>query len=569
MLSKIKGLRHLGSQVDWSTCRGHGLPMNGVCDFLCNSICNVSVLTKAYDSTKDAESPDLPCWIKFSEDPTITNPEDDFVLPSISYWVDNHKIYDKEANVKGVSTLDNGVDKISRILKNQFESPDSVSQVLNGCDVNLSESLVLQVLKRFSNAWKPAFEFFNWAKLQSGLIIPPSSYDLMVDSLGKSKNFDLMWELVEEMDRLGGYITLVTMGKVFRRLAKGGRYEEAIQAFKKMERFGVKKDVAALNFLMDALMKGRSVEHAQEVYLEFKNQILPNLQTFNILIHGFCKARQFDKAKIIMEEMKSHGVSPDVVSYTSLIEAYSHDKDFRKVDTILEEMQEKGCPPNTVTYTIIMLALGKAKQSKEALEVYNKMKQNNCVPDSLFYSSLIYILSKDGRLKDARALFEDMPRQGITPGVLAYTTMITIACQHSEEENALKLFQKMEENQCKPDIETYIPLLKMCCRMKRMKVLSFLLSHMFNNDISIDLGTYSLLVTGLCKHGKLEHACSFFEEMVLKGFVPRESTYEMLVKELDKKGMGKAKERIAELMAQSKLQGCSHSSFGDNRAWEH
>ena len=60
------------------------------------------------------------------------------------------------------------------------------------------------------------------------------------------------------------------------------------------------------------------------------------------------------------------------------------------------------------------------------------------------------------------------------------------------------------------------------------------------------------MVRGLCKNGKLENACSFFEEMVLKGFVPKDSTYKMLIEELQVKGMEKEKKHIEKLMLQAK-----------------
>uniref|UniRef100_A0A5B7B8L1 PROP1-like PPR domain-containing protein n=1 Tax=Davidia involucrata TaxID=16924 RepID=A0A5B7B8L1_DAVIN len=533
--------------------------MNGVHSFLCNSLCNMAESPIVDNSLNTAESPELPGWVKFSEkeNPVMENSEDDFVLPAISYWVENHKLQDQKVDLKCVvsDTIDSDVDKISKILRNPFQSLDVVLQALNGCSFNVSETLVEKLLKRFRNNWIAAFGFFKWANLQMGFKHTPDSYNSMVDILGKSRKFDLMWELVEEMDQLGGYITLVTMSKVMRRLARSGRYKDAIEAFGRMERFGMKKEVEAMNVLMDALVKENSVEHAQDVYLEFKNYIPPNSHTFNVLIHGWSKARQLDKARKTLEEMENHGFRPDVISYTCFIEAYSREKDFRKVDAILEEMQQKGCPPNVVTYTIVMHALGKAKQINEALEIYEKMKQNGCIPDSSFYNSLIYILSNSGRLKDAHDVFEDMSNHGVTPDVLTYNTMIATACKHSQEENALKLLQKMEDSHCKPSLDTYHSLLKMCCRMKRIKVLSFLLSHMFKSDVSIDLGTYSLLVHGLCKSGKLEHACSYFEEMVLKGFVPKDSTYKMMIEELEKKGMEKAKKGIEELMLQAKKQG--------------
>lgn len=55
---------------------------------------------------------------------------------------------------------------------------------------------------------------------------------------------------------------------------------------------------------------------------------------------------------------------------------------------------------------------------------------------------------------------------------------------------------------------------------------------MMRNDVGIGFKTYSSLVHGLCKSGELEHACSFFGEKVLKGFIPRDGLYKMLVKNM-------------------------------------
>lgn len=521
--------------------------------FYSNPLCTM------VESQLAPESPELPSWVKFSNNQTHenTDSDDDFVIPALADWIDGYMLNDRTEVTRHTLTKkkdENDVAAISRILEERHPSLEKVAEALDSCGFTLSNDLVEQILKRFSSFWVPALGFFTWAKAQTGYVHSPELYNFMIDILGKLKKFNLMWDLIEEMSRLDGYVTIFTMTKVMRRLTKAGEYEEAIEAFRNMERFGVNKDTAAMNVLMDALVKGDSVEHAHKVLLEFKDSIPPNSHSFNVLIHGWCKVRKFDHANEVMEDMKKQGFHPDVVSYTSFIEAYCRDKDFRKVDEVFEKMKENGISPNVVTYTVLMHALGKAGQLSEALKVYEKMKSNGCVPDAPFYSSLIFILGQAGRLKDAREVFDDMPKQGVIQDVMIYNTMITIACKHSQEENALRLLKEMEEKSCKPELETYHPLLKMCCRKNRMKVLNFLLDHMFRNNLSLEVGTYSLLVNGLCKSGKLESACLFFEEMVLGGLAPMKGTFKTLVGELESNSMVKEKEHIENLMALSQNQ---------------
>ncbi|KAK9930849.1 hypothetical protein M0R45_018157 [Rubus argutus] len=341
--------------------------------YFSNPLCTIT------DPAQVTESPELPSWVKFFENkhPKDASSDDDFVIPSLANWVETHNLNHPTKSPKPLGeTADTDIENVSTILKIRYPSPENAAQALDGYDFNLSNNLVQRVLMRFSNDWVPALGFFTWANNQTGYRHPPEAYNSMVDILGKSKNFELMWDVVKEMDRIeGGYVTLETMTKVFRRLAKAGKHQEAIEAFRGMERFGVSKDVVALNTLMASLVKERRVEHAQEAFLEFKESIPVNAHTFNILIHGWCKNRKLDIARKTMEEMESHGFCPDVFSYSSLIEAYCSDKDFRKVDEVLSEMK------------------GKGKLTK-ALEVYEEMKRNGLVPDVSFYSSLIYILGK-------------------------------------------------------------------------------------------------------------------------------------------------------------------------------
>ncbi|GLJ25838.1 hypothetical protein SUGI_0495010 [Cryptomeria japonica] len=452
---------------------------------------------------------------------------------------------------KNSQVLDRDVAKIIQVLKAQ---PQDIQKALDECGVKVSAGLVEQVFKKFNTDWSSALGFFKWVGSQCGYKHTPEDYDTMVDILGKMKQFQAMWNLIEEMKLVGGLISLRTFTKAMRRYGGAEKWEEAIRTFNDMEEFGVEMDTAAMNVLLDVLCKEKKAEHVWDVFVDLKDRIPPDAHTFNALIHGWCKARKFEEAEWTIEEMKRHGFSPCVVSYTNFIEAYCLDKDFHKVDKLLDEMQEKGCPPNVVTYTIVMRALGKAKKIEEALRMYDRIKANGCTPDIAFYNSLIFVLGKGGRLKSAYEVLRELPKTGITPNIVTYNTLLAVTSEFLEEENALRLFREMEENNCKPDLQTYNPLLKMCCRMKRMKILSYLLEDMLRKDCVPDLGTYSLIVYELSKVGMLDQACQFFEEMIEKKIVPKHITYRYLVGELERVGNKEQNRRIQELI--KKVQHC-------------
>ncbi|KAF0930801.1 hypothetical protein E2562_035276 [Oryza meyeriana var. granulata] len=442
------------------------------------------------------------------------------------------------------------IDEVSRILSARFASPEAIVIAMDCCSVRVTGCLVDKILTRFSNDWVAAFGFFMWASTQGGYCHRSDSYDLMVDILGKFKQFDLMWDLINQMVEVGGLISLMTMTKVMRSLAGASRWTEAINAFHKIDRFGVLKDTKAMNVLLDTLCKERSVKRARGAFQELRVTIPPDESSFNTLIHGWCKARMLKEAVETMEEMKHHGFSPSVVTYTSLVEAYCIEKDFQTVYTLLDEMLNRLCLPNVITYTIVMHALGKAGRTRKALDTFDKLKEDGFSPDASFYNSLIYILGRAGRLEDAYSVVEEMRRTGIPPNVTTFNTLISAACDHSQAENALKLLVKMEEQSCKPDIKTYTPFLKLCCKRQWLKLLLFLVCHMFRKDISPDFSTYTLLVSWLCRNGKVAQSCLFLEEMVLMGFTPKQETFDLVMDKLEMRNLQTTYKKINILRTQ-------------------
>ncbi|KAJ3673299.1 hypothetical protein LUZ60_006673 [Juncus effusus] len=538
----------------WGRRNRGGVFLN-VCNGFCSSV----------------QSPELPDWFKNpkendSNSSLNLNSDDEFVLPTKLEFSEgiNKSTETSSNNKRNISwagtvyfydkTNDSEVEinQIIHNLKPNFTSPESVIVSLNNCSVMVSNCLVEKILVRFNNDWIRAFGFFMWADSQPDFNHSPESYNAMIDVLGKFKQFDLMWGLIRKMSQIGGLISLETMKKVMRRLAGAGQWVETVSVFKEIEKFGVKRNISALNALLDTLCKERSVRRAHEVFDEMSELIPPNETSFNSLIHGWCKARKIDKARETMKEMRELGFKPCVITYTSLIEAYCLEKDFVTVDLILKEMRNDGCAPNVVTYTIIMHSLGKVGKIKEALGIFERMKKENIELDASCYNSLIYLHGRAGKLNDAQNLFDEMCERGITPNLNTFNTLISILCDYDLIGDALELLVKMErENQIKPNTKTYIPLLKICCKNRWVKILNFLLGQMFRRDISLDLGTYTLMINGLCRNGKLVQSCLFFEGMVLKGFIPKDETYNNLIKGLETRQMYEAKRKVNELMEYS------------------
>lgn len=413
--------------------------------------------TASYHETNDYQDhSNLPGWLKSSEkiQSFYHESDSDFGIPHITDWA-------KECRKQTQNEELEIIDQVSKVLKFRYNSPDAAAEALiDKCSgISVSDDLVSKLLNRFGNDYVRAFGIFKWMKMRSGrdVSISTNLYNQMVDILGKCKAFDEMWELVNEMNELGkGYVTLTTMTKVIRRFAKAGEFNEAIEAFTCIERYGLNRDVEAMNILLVPLVRGASIETATSVFTKFKNEIKPTLETYNILIQGYCKARKIDRGYKVLKEMDERGISPDTATYNNFVEYYSKGKDFEKVEEILNEMRDKRCSPSVATYTIYAQALTKSKYPKQASEVYQKMKTDGCKPDATFYNILISQFSKSGGLNDGLALYKEMVTKGIELNLTRYNSMIKLYCLNAREEDAVRLLLKMKATSVKPDVMTFV-----------------------------------------------------------------------------------------------------------------
>ena len=74
---------------------------------------------------------------------------------------------------------------------------------------------------------------------------------------------------------------------ISRRNARARKVKEVVDAFEKIEKFGMKLGVSDYNRLIDTLSKSRKVEKAQEVFDTMKKKrFVLDIKSYTILLEG-------------------------------------------------------------------------------------------------------------------------------------------------------------------------------------------------------------------------------------------------------------------------------------------
>ncbi|KAL0446797.1 UNVERIFIED_CONTAM: Pentatricopeptide repeat-containing protein, mitochondrial [Sesamum latifolium] len=401
--------------------------------------------------------------------------------------------------------------------------------------VNLSEylspRLVLEVLKKLNNAGVMALSFFRWAEMRTNFQHTPECYNVLIESLGKIKQFKMVWLLVDEM-KSKGLLCKDTFALVSRRFARAKRVKEAIDAFERMEKkYGLKPELQDYNRLLDTLSKSRHVENAQQVFDKWKNRrFTPDIKSYTILLEGWGQECNFLRLNEVYREMEEDGFQPDVVTYGILINAYCKGKRYDEAVGLYSEMERKNIKATPHIYCMLINGLGSEKRLNEAVKFFELCKgSSDCVIEAPTYNALVGAYCWSTRMHDAYRVIDEMRRCGVGPNARTYDIILHHLIKLQKTKEAYCVFQKMsDEPWCEPTVSTYEIMVRIFCNEGRTDMALRVWDQMKARGVLPGMHMFSALINGLCNDSKLDEACKYIQEMLDMGMRPPDCMFKHL-----------------------------------------
>ncbi|GLT35028.1 hypothetical protein SLA2020_095130 [Shorea laevis] len=408
---------------------------------------------------------------------------------------------------------------ICKILSKNSDS--CVEAVLDNASVEASPQLVAEVLRRLSNAGVIALQFFRWAEQQKEFKYTTESYNVLIEALGKIKQFKIIWNLVEDMKRRG-LLTKDTFALISRRYARARKIIEAVDAFEKMKTFGFELEPSDFNRLLDTLSKSRQVGKAQEVFDKMKNRrFVADIKSYTILLEGWGQEKNLLRLDEVYREMKDEGFQPDVVTYGILINAYCKTKKYDRALELYGEMESKNLKPSPHIFCTLINGLGSEKRLNEALEFFERSKRSGFAPEVPTYNALVGAYCWSRRMNDAYRVIEEMRKNGVGPNSRTYDIILHHLIKAQKASEAYSVFQRMSSDPgCEPTVSTYEIVVRMFCNVERVDMALKVWDEMKTKGVLPGMHMFSTLINSLCHESRLDDACKYFQEMLDVGIRP-------------------------------------------------
>ncbi|EXB53232.1 hypothetical protein L484_007175 [Morus notabilis] len=439
------------------------------------------------------------------------------------------------------------VDRVCKVLDEMLVLDRNMEAVLDECGIHLSHDLVVDVLERFRHAWKPAFRFFYWAGGKPEFVHDSRTYNSMMNILGKTRQFETMVSMLEEM-REKGELTMETFMIAIKAFADAKERKKAVGMFELMKKYKFKVGVDTFNFLLDTLGKARLGKEAQVLFEKLKGGFTPNLQTYTVLLNGWCRVKNLMEAGRLWNEMIDAGFKPDVVAHTIMLEGLLRSKKRSDAIKLFEVMKAKGPRPNIRCYTVLIRDFCKQGKMKEAVECFNDLLESGNQPDAAVYTCLVTGFGNQRNMDMVFEVLKEMKEKGHTPDGRLYNALIKLMTSRKMPDDAARIYKRMIQSGIKPTIHTYNMMMKSYFQRRNFEMGCVVWDEMIQKGCCPDDNSYTVFIGALIRQGRSGEACKYIEEMIEKGMKAPQLDYNKFAADFSRAGKPNILEELAQKM---------------------
>ncbi|RDX80142.1 putative pentatricopeptide repeat-containing protein, partial [Mucuna pruriens] len=227
--------------------------------------------------------------------------------------------------------------------------------------------------------------------------------------------------------------------------------------------------------------------------------------TWNIMLSGYNRGKQFKKSKKLFIEMEKRGVLPNSVTLVLMLSACSKLKDLDGGKHIYKYIKEGIVEPNLILENALIDMFAACGEMDAALGVFDNMK----IRDVISWTSIVAGFANTSQIDLARKYFDQMPERDY----VSWTAMIDGYVRMNRFIEALALFREMQMSNVKPDEFTMVSILTACAHLGALELGEWVKTYIDKNSIKNDTFVGNALIDMYFKCGNVGKAKEVFKEM--------------------------------------------------------
>ncbi|OMO95801.1 hypothetical protein COLO4_15672 [Corchorus olitorius] len=314
------------------------------------------------------------------------------------------------------------------------------------------------------------------------------------------------------------------------------RWESALQVFELLrEQLWYRPNPAIYMKLIVMLGKCKQPEKAHDLFQAMIDEgCAVNHEAYTALLSAYSRSGLFDKAFLLLEEMKrTPNCHPDVQTYSILIKSCLQVSAFDKV----QMLREKDCEPDVWTMNSTMRAFGSSGQIETMEKCYEKFQSAGIQPNIKTFNILLDSYGKTGNYEKMSAVMEYMQKYHYSWTIVTYNVVIDAFGRAGDLKQMEYLFRLMRSERIKPSCVTLCSLVRAYGQAGKAEKIAGVLRFIENSDVTLDTVFFNCLVDAYGRMGHFAEMKGVLEMMKQKGYKPDKVTYRTMIKAYSIAGM--------------------------------
>ncbi|XVE76256.1 hypothetical protein DITRI_Ditri12bG0157600 [Diplodiscus trichospermus] len=276
------------------------------------------------------------------------------------------------------------------------------------------------------------------------------TYCTIIKVFADARLWQMALKIKEDMLSAGVTPNTVTWSSLISACANAGLVEQAFQLFEEMILAGCEPNSQCCNILLHACVEASQYDRAfrlfhcwtgvQEGYTSSGDSMLSTKQLNN------GTALKYITNSDHLSFSKKFSFTPTTATYNILMKACGND--FYRAKALMDEMKSLGLSPNHVSWSILIDKCGSSGNVEGAILILNTMRVTGIKPDVVAYTTAIKVCVGSKNLKLAFSLFEEMKRYRVPPNLVTYNTLLRARSRYGslhEVQQCLAIYQDMRK----------------------------------------------------------------------------------------------------------------------------
>ena len=348
------------------------------------------------------------------------------------------------------------------------------------------------------------------------------TYNTIMDYYCITGNFEKAYQLYRSLSEKG----ISPDSFTFSILIKGVKSMDepdigaACALFEEYKNITENKDIILYNNILDVLVSANQVDKVAAIMkdIEDTEDIKADNITYNIIIRGYCKNKEFENAYKYFTEMRESGYKPNRICYNTLMDLAVKVERMESALKILEDMQEDEVSADSYTYSIILNGLKINDSSIRLIEnslkkVQAVLEDNVFKLDDIFFNSIFELCVKYDLFDFMQYFYDIMKAKKVRESSVTYGILLKGYCKTNDFKKAVDILEKMLDSGIAINEITYGSVLDSCTKSGNME-LSLQLYHVLKKTQSnLSSIVFTTLLSGYIKANKYSEGIEFFNSI--------------------------------------------------------